>query len=308
MTCSNVGAQQTQAPVKNYDNDIVSSNPLYTAVVDTVMDTTVPSFVPCTNPSSENQVPVVQEPQAIEVHKNYLLNPHHLGTPSFTSTYTTQVHFPTLPQHPTSSVVATTIPQHPTSCVVAPTLPQHPTHSVVAPTLPQHPTSSVIASTLPQHPTHSVFAPNLPQHLTDRVIAPTLSQHPSYGVTQSNPYQPVSYNPGSYASCTQIFQPVPVQASSLNPQAAFQSGQHPRCGETNLQVKKMSLPAFNGLRKDWPEFEAVWKSVAEAVYTNKTALAHELKRSVKGESNKRIRSVYITKPGAYDVEKVRELL
>ena len=197
------------------------------------------------------------------------------------------MHFPTLPQHPTGSAVATTLPQHPTSNVVVPTLPQHPIHSVVA-------------TTLHQHQTNSVFASTLPQHLTDRVIAPTLSQHPSYGVTQSNLYQPVSYSPGSYASGTQIFQPVPVQAS-LNPQAAFQSGQYPRCGETNVQVKKMSLPSFNGLRKDWPEFKAVWKSVPEAVYTNKTALAHELKRSVKGEANKRIRSVYISKPEAYDV-------
>ena len=307
MTCSNVGAQPTQAPVNNYDNEIVSSNPQYTAVVDTVMDTTVPSLVLCTNPSSENQVPVVQEPQASEAHKNYLLNPHHLGTPSPTSTYTTQVHFPTLPQHPTSivvvptlpqhpthnvvtttlpqhptsnvvvltlpqhlihSVVATTLPQHPTSNVVVPTLPQHPIHSVVATTLPQHPTHSVvaptlrkhpthnvIASTLPQHPTHSVFAPTLPQHLTDRVIAPTLSQHPSYGVTQSNPYQPVSYNPGSYASGTQIFQPVPVQASSLNPQAAFQSRQHPRYGETNVQVKKCLCRRSMALEKTGPNLK-----------------------------------------------------
>ena len=133
VTCSNVGAQQTQAPVNNCDNEIISSNPQYTAVVDTVMDTTVPSFIPCTNPSSENQVPIVQEPQAREVHKN-LLNPHHLGTPSPTSTYTTQVHFSTLPQHPTHSVVATTLPQHPTSNVVVPTSPQH-----------VHPTSNVIA-------------------------------------------------------------------------------------------------------------------------------------------------------------------
>ena len=182
VTCSNVGAQQFQAPVNNYDNEIVSSNPQYTAVVDTVMDTTVPSFVPCTNPSSENQVPFVQEPQASEVHKNYLLNPHHLGTPSSTSTYTIQVHFPTLPQHPTSSVVATTLPQHPTSSVVAPTLPQHPTHSVVATTLPQHPTHSVVAPTLPQHPTSSVVAPTLPQHPTHNVIASTLPQHPTHSV------------------------------------------------------------------------------------------------------------------------------
>ena len=45
----------------------------------------------------------------------------------------------------------------------------------------------------------------------------------------------------------------------------------------------MSLPTFNGLRKDWPEIKAVWKSVAEAVYTNKTALAHELKNLLKAK-------------------------
>ena len=68
-----------------------------------------------------------------------------------------------------------------------------------------------------------------------------------------------------------------------------------------VQVKKMSLPTFNGHRKELPEFKAIWKSVAETAYCNKTALAHELKRSVKGEASKQIRSVYVTKPEAYDV-------
>jgi hypothetical protein len=63
----------------------------------------------------------------------------------------------------------------------------------------------------------------------------------------------------------------------------------------------MELPTFNGRRRDWPEFKAIWKSVAESAYRNKTALAHELKRSVKGEASKRIKSVYITKPEAYDM-------
>ena len=193
VTCSNVGAQPTQAPVNNYDNEIVSSNPQYTAVVDTVMNTTVPSLVPCTNPSSENQVPVVQEPQASKAHKNYLLNPHHLGTPSPTSTYTTQVHFPTLPQHPTSSVVASTLPQHPTHNVVTTTLPQHPTSNVVVRTLPQHPTSNVVVPTLPQHPTHSVVATTLPQHPTSSVVALTLPQHPTHNVvTTTLPQHPTS--------------------------------------------------------------------------------------------------------------------
>jgi hypothetical protein len=44
----------------------------------------------------------------------------------------------------------------------------------------------------------------------------------------------------------------------------------------------------------------VWKQLAESVYTNKTALAHKLKRSVKGEASQRIRSVYTTRPEAYN--------
>ena len=62
----------------------------------------------------------------------------------------------------------------------------------------------------------------------------------------------------------------------------------------------MSLLTFSGLRRDWPEFKAVWKSIAETSSYNKTALAHELKRSVKGEAKLRIKSVFITKPEAYD--------
>ena len=43
-----------------------------------------------------------------------------------------------------------------------------------------------------------------------------------------------------------------------------------------VQVKKMSLPTFNDHRKEWPEFKAIWKSVAETAYFNNTTLAHEL--------------------------------
>ena len=69
----------------------------------------------------------------------------------------------------------------------------------------------------------------------------------------------------------------------------------------HVQVKKMALPTFNGQRKDWPEFKAVWESVAELAYPNRTALAHELKISVKGKASRRIRSVNVTKLEAYAV-------
>ena len=61
----------------------------------------------------------------------------------------------------------------------------------------------------------------------------------------------------------------------------------------------MTFPTFSGQLKDWPEFKNVWKQLAEAAYKNKTALAHELKRSVKREASQRIKSVYVTKPKAY---------
>ena len=71
--------------------------------------------------------------------------------------------------------------------------------------------------------------------------------------------------------------------------------------DSTISLKRMSLPTFSGHRKDWPEFKAVWKSIAETSTYNKTALAHELKRSVKGEAKLRIKSVFITKPEAYDI-------
>ena len=59
---------------------------------------------------------------------------------------------------------------------------------------------------------------------------------------------------------------------------------------SSVQLRKMDLPTFSGDRRDWPKFKTVWKSVAESALHNKTALAHELKRSVKAEASKRIKS------------------
>ena len=90
-----------------------------------------------------------------------------------------------------------------------------------------------------------------------------------------------SYQPGTHG--------VPAQSSGAS--SADSPGIH---------LKKMSLPTFSGQRKDWPELKIVWKQLAEGAIKNKTALAHELKRSVKGEAGRRIKSVYVTKPEAYD--------
>ena len=93
---------------------------------------------------------------------------------------------------------------------------------------------------------------------------------------------------------------LPYQLSSYGMSAHSNGASFPDVPVTGVHLKKMSLPIFSGQRKDWPEFKAVWKQLAEGAYKNKTALAHELKRSVKGEASQRIKSVYVTKPEAYD--------
>ncbi|XP_048579693.1 uncharacterized protein LOC5508489 [Nematostella vectensis] len=70
---------------------------------------------------------------------------------------------------------------------------------------------------------------------------------------------------------------------------------------SEVSLKRISLPIFSGLRKDWPEFKTVWKQLADNAYSNQAALASELKRSVKGEAKERINSVFFTKPEAYDI-------
>ena len=70
---------------------------------------------------------------------------------------------------------------------------------------------------------------------------------------------------------------------------------------TAVGFKRMSLPTFSAHWKDWPEFKAVWKSKAESANYDKTVLAHELKSSVREVAKHRIKSVYVTKPEAYDV-------
>ena len=98
-------------------------------------------------------------------------------------------------------------------------------------------------------------------------------------------------------------QPYPAQQVNTSPYHLSNSGvadQSEGAVATGVHLKKMSLSIFSGQQKDWPEFKTVWKQLAEGAYKNKTALAHELKRSVKGEANQRIKSVYVTKPEAYD--------
>ena len=68
---------------------------------------------------------------------------------------------------------------------------------------------------------------------------------------------------------------------------------------TNVQIKKVPLPEFSGLRKDWPEFRSVWKELAENAGLGEVALAFELKRNVRGAAKERIQNIYASRPEAY---------
>ena len=76
------------------------------------------------------------------------------------------------------------------------------------------------------------------------------------------------------------------------------AGSHRGSPET-VHTKRPSLPVFSGNRADWPEFKAVWKSLAESQFRNPMQLAMELKRSCKGKAADRIKHIYITHDEAY---------
>ena len=57
---------------------------------------------------------------------------------------------------------------------------------------------------------------------------------------------------------------------------------------------------MGGDRKQWPEFKAMFRHLAESTYTTQQALAYELKRHIKAPADALIQSIYSTKEGAYE--------
>ena len=149
--------------------------------------------------------------------------------------------------------------------------------------------------------TTSLSYPSTPAH--NPVSFPPMSVHytqPLYGVQSTLAYPQTPNLQTSYHYPSTSPPTISLHASEPVHYTSNVYGHNP-LPPSSVQLRKMELPTFNGRRRDWPEFKAIWKSVAESAYRNKTALAHELKRSVKGEASKRINSVYITKPEAYDM-------
>ena len=155
----------------------------------------------------------------------------------------------------------------------------------------------------------------LPQQSVSYAIPAQSNGSQANGLTGIDPISSASF---SIPSAQQYWLPQPFIQQSAGGQfypgqlmnvSSYQPGSHGMPAQSSgassvdtpgVHLKKMSLPTFSGQRKDWPEFKTVWKQLAEGAIKNKTALAHELKRSVKGEASQRIKSVYVTKPEAYD--------
>ncbi len=121
------------------------------------------------------------------------------------------------------------------------------------------------------------------------------SPHPSNTNVNAMKQEHLSSSTGDLHPAGSI-QPPPQshQLPYLSPQAT------PSPSHTNQhQVRKVDLPDFDGDRKHWPEFKAIFRHLAESTYTSQQALAYELKRHVKAPADALIQSIYCTKEGAY---------
>jgi len=145
-----------------------------------------------------------------------------------------------------------------------------------------------------QNATHSVpsslFTGGIPFPSVTMPTAPTTSlPHPSTWQTQFGGTVPSVTSLPSYGNLTHA--PGPGYLSQTSGSGRL----------SDIHVKRSSLPEFSGHRKDWPEFKAVWRELAESAYGSKAALAYELKKSLKGAAKDRVKNIYITRPEAYDL-------
>ena len=133
------------------------------------------------------------------------------------------------------------------------------------------------------------------------------SQGPSTMVSGFLPTSNVSSMPVPSSFSTSLPLPRPSASSAFQTTGFSYSGQSaPLVNPTaprfsDIHVKRTSLPEFTGLRKDWPEFRAVWRELAEGAFSSKATLAYELKKSLKGQAADRVRNIFITRPEAYDL-------
>ena len=104
----------------------------------------------------------------------------------------------------------------------------------------------------------TTFHPRMTYTFANTQASSANRAHPiSSSMANTQSFQPLStFLPNSIANSTiQSLQPV----STLFPNNGHGS---------TIQTKKPALPTFSGDRADWPEFKCVWRSLAEAQYSN----------------------------------------
>ena len=168
-------------------------------------------------------------------------------------------------------------------------------------TSPTIPNSSAIHSATPATSNGSMFS-SVPNTLVNTNMPLNVMAQPIENQTISQPQCTFPYNSSNlhvnFTMYPVALPPVPTTQPPL-PSSIHSVNILPSNQDTAVRLKRMSLPTFSGLRKDWPEFRAVWRSMAESA--NYNDVAHELKSSVRGVAKNRIKSVYVTKPEAYRI-------
>ena len=91
----------------------------------------------------------------------------------------------------------------------------------------------------------------------------------------------------------------PTVHSDLDPTAPIFTS-CPGPPQTNIQIKRRSLPTFSGKRAAWPEFKCMWPRMAEGQIRDPMQLAFALKDSCTGKAAARLEPIYATKEGAYE--------
>ena len=266
-----------------------------------------PQAIPQSASTSQQTFPILYQYPTTSIMHHPLpqINPSTINTPHHLSTSTAPIYL-SPPVNPTSSFPPNSIGLHQYPSNTQPHLGTSMTQATSqqsfsntnlyynTPLLPHHSMTTSLYNNVPPH--NLLSSPETSMYLNS--VSPSA---PSTSPSTWNPLQlPVTYSTPN-ASDTYLINPSTVPIHSVGPQPTLHLSPKSLGFNSRVQVKKMSLPIFSGNRKEWPEFKAIWKSVAETAYQNKTALAHELKRSVKGDASRRIRSVYVTKPEAYDV-------
>lgn len=66
------------------------------------------------------------------------------------------------------------------------------------------------------------------------------------------------------------------------------------------RFKKAPLPTFNGERREWPEFRAVWLSYAYSEVDSEEERAWNLKQSLKGDALSHVKAILVNQPLAHE--------